>query len=299
MAALGTSAVLAADSRAQTMGIAPAHAATSPAATYTLGISLAHDEFNRTGSTLGSAFVGGRWETASPTGLLRLQNGAAHVERLRHAGPNHTRLAAGGVSAQRASVRVVRVQPDLSRPLRHVPPHRGASAGQRRRVRDVGSGPRQRSASRSAWPHEHSASPPRRRSGGRHANLQQVLNMQTRVVGNRPVHVVARAWVAGTSTGLADRVHRRESCGYHVARCGRRQRLDGSHRRGAVGHADSLPHSAIGGTGDHGGPGSCRVAVTPEPADPGSEVASAEGHAGEPQHEQDPEHDPPEVDERE
>ena len=77
IAALGTSAALVAALLVQTMGIAPAHAATSPAATYRLGISLAHDEFNRTGSTLGSAFIGGRWETASPTGLLRLQSGAA------------------------------------------------------------------------------------------------------------------------------------------------------------------------------------------------------------------------------
>ena len=89
------------------------------------------------------------------------------------------------------------------------------------------------------------------------------LNMQTRVVGSRPVHLVARAWVAGTiCAGLADRVRRRESCSYHVTRCRRRQRLIGGPRSGRSVHADSLPRSTIGGTGDHGGPGSCRVADT-------------------------------------
>ena len=51
--------------------------APSPAATYRLGGPVAVDGFNRTGNTLGRAFVGGPWATASPTGSLRLENGAA------------------------------------------------------------------------------------------------------------------------------------------------------------------------------------------------------------------------------
>jgi hypothetical protein len=77
MAALGTSAVLAVAWWAQATGVEPAQAAPSPAAGYRVGDSLAHDEFNRTGPTLGSAPVGGPWAAASPTGLLRLEGGAA------------------------------------------------------------------------------------------------------------------------------------------------------------------------------------------------------------------------------
>ena len=53
------SAALAGTLCAQTMGAAPAQAAPSPAAAYRLGGVVAFDGFNRTGNTLGGAFVGG------------------------------------------------------------------------------------------------------------------------------------------------------------------------------------------------------------------------------------------------
>src|SRR5688500_5363100 len=77
MAVLGTSAMLAGAAWAQTLGVGSAEAAASPAASYRIGASSADDEFNRIGSSLGSADVGGSWATASPTGQLKLQGGAA------------------------------------------------------------------------------------------------------------------------------------------------------------------------------------------------------------------------------
>ena len=76
-ALLGTSAVLAGALWAPSTGAASPQAATSPAVAYRVGDTLAHDEFDRTGTSLGRALVGGRWATASPTGLLTLAGGAA------------------------------------------------------------------------------------------------------------------------------------------------------------------------------------------------------------------------------
>ena len=76
-ALFGTSAVLAGALWAPSTGVASPQAASSPGVTYRVGETLAHDEFDRTGHSLGRALVGGSWSTASPTGLLTLEGGAA------------------------------------------------------------------------------------------------------------------------------------------------------------------------------------------------------------------------------
>ena len=199
MAGLGTSAALVVALVAQTVGIAPAHAATSPAATYTVGISLAHDEFNRTGDTLGSAFVGGRWETASPTGLLRLQNGAATWSGFTRGQTTHAWLPE--VSAPNAQVDASFAFGLISRTLygmshRTVVRRQANGDGYVTSAAVLDNGQVSLSLSRV--------------SNGVATTLagvpvaatltsSQRLNMQTRVVGSRRVHLVARVWVAGTT----------------------------------------------------------------------------------------------------
>jgi hypothetical protein len=198
MAALGTSAALVGALVAQTMGIAPAHAATSPAATYTVGISLAHDEFNRTGTTLGSAFVGGRWETASPTGLLRLQNGAATWSAFTRGQTTHAWLPE--VSAPNAQVDASFAFGLISRTLYGMS-HRTVV---RRQIN--GDGYVTSAAVLDNGQVSLSLSRVSNRVSTTLAGVpvaatltsNQLLNVQTRVVGSRRVHLVARVWVAGT-----------------------------------------------------------------------------------------------------
>ena len=237
------------------MGIAPAHAATSLQRPPTRSGSLAHDEFNRTEAPLGALLSGSLGDRLS-YGVAEAAERRGHVERL-HAGANHACLAAGGVSAERASGRLVRLRPDLPHStacLYRTVVRRQANG----RACDVGSGARQRSGLAQPEPREQRCRDNLRVPVAATLTSNQVLNMQTRVVGSRRVHRCSRLGRRNNPAGLADRVRRLEPGGHHDARGGRRQRLDGSGRIGSVGHADSLPHSAIGGTGDHGGPGSCR-----------------------------------------
>ena len=99
-ALLGTSGVLAAVLLAPSMGAASPQAATSSAVTYQVGETLAHDEFDRTGHSLGHALVGGRWATASPTGLLTLAGGAATWSGFTRGQTTHAWLPAVSASDQ-------------------------------------------------------------------------------------------------------------------------------------------------------------------------------------------------------
>lgn len=99
-ALLGTSSVLAATLWAPPMGAASPQAATPSAVTYQVGEALAHDEFDRTGHSLGRALVGGRWATASPTGLLTLAGGAATWSGFSRGQTTHAWLPAVSASDQ-------------------------------------------------------------------------------------------------------------------------------------------------------------------------------------------------------
>ena len=99
-ALLGTSAVLAATLWAPPMGAASPQAATPSAVTYQVGDALALDEFDRTGHSLGRALVGGRWATASPTGLLTLAGGAATWSGFTRGQTTHAWLPAVSASDQ-------------------------------------------------------------------------------------------------------------------------------------------------------------------------------------------------------
>ena len=99
-ALLGTSAVLAGALWAPSTGAASPQATTSSAVTYQVGKTLAHDEFDRTGHSLGRALVGGRWATSSPTGLLTLAGGAATWSGFTRGQTTHAWLPAVSASDQ-------------------------------------------------------------------------------------------------------------------------------------------------------------------------------------------------------
>lgn len=197
IAALGTSAALVGALMAQTMGTAPAHAATSPAANYVVGSPLAHDEFNRTGNTLGSAFVGGRWETASPTGLLSLQNGAARWSGFTRGQTTHAWLPQ--VSASNAQVDASFAFGLISQTL--------YGMSHRTVVRRQANGDGYVTSAAVLDNGQVSLSLSRMSSGvattlagvpsAARLTSNQVLNVQTRVVGSSRVHLVARVWVEG------------------------------------------------------------------------------------------------------
>lgn len=201
-AALGTSVVLAGAPWTPTP-TASALDTPSPAATATLGTTLAQDEFNRTGTTLGSAPTGGRWATASPTGLLELRGGAAWWSGFAAGQTTHAWLPAVSsldqqVSASFAFGLISRADYGMSH---------------RTMVRQVNAGSRAtgyRTAAQVLSNGKVSLGLSRVRNGAvtplaglaQAATLSsnKVLNVQTRVLGTSPVHLVARAWVSGTPT---------------------------------------------------------------------------------------------------
>ena len=200
MAALGASAVLAGMVWAQATGVAPAHAASSPAAGYRVGSSLAHDEFNRTGLALGTAFLGGPWATASPTGLLRLEGGAATWSAFVARGQT-TQAWLPEVSALNEQVFASFSFGLISRA------HYGMSHRTVARRQANGDGYVTSAAVLDNGRVSLGLGRVRDRAVTTLAGLpvaatlvtNSVLNVQTRVVGNGPVHVLARAWVEGTS----------------------------------------------------------------------------------------------------
>jgi hypothetical protein len=180
------------------MGAAPAQAAPSPAATFRLGGYVAYDGFNRTGNSLGRAFIGGPWSTASPTGSLRLENGAATWSAFVMRGQT-THAWLPEVSAfnvqQNAAFRFGLISRS----------HYGMT--HRTIVRRQANGDGYLTSAAVLSNGQVSLSLARRSNGVVTAlasvpvaatlSSNKVLNVQTRVVRARPVHVVARAWVEG------------------------------------------------------------------------------------------------------
>ena len=194
---IGAGALLAGALVTQAMG-APAQAAPSPAAGYRVGELLASDEFNRTGNSLGRAFVGGQWATASPTGLLTLQDGAATWSAFARGQTTHAWLP--GVSALNEQLDAAFSFGLISR----------ADYGMSHRtvVRRQANGDGYVTSAVVLGNGQVSLGLARVRNGvvtslagvpvAATLTTNSVLNVQTRVVGTRPVHVVARAWVEGT-----------------------------------------------------------------------------------------------------
>jgi hypothetical protein len=201
MAVLGTSAVLAVAWWAQATGVAPAQAAPSPAAGYRVGDSLAHDEFNRTGPTLGRAPIGGSWAAASPTGLLRLEGGAATWSAFVTRGQT-TQAWLPEVSALDEQLLASFSFDVISRA------HYGMSHRTVARRQANGDGYVTSAAVLDNGRVSLGLSRVRNRVVTPLALVPEavtlasnrVLNVQTRVVGRTPVHILARVWLEGTPT---------------------------------------------------------------------------------------------------
>jgi hypothetical protein len=198
MAVLG-SAVLAGTLCAQTMGAAPAQAAPSPAATYRLGGHVAFDGFNRTGNTLGRAFVGGPWATASPTGSLRLANGAATWSAFVMRGQT-THAWLPEVSASDTQLNASFRFGLISRAFygmthRTIVRRQANGDGYVTSAAVLSNGQVSLGLNRRS---DRVVTPLASVPVAATLTSNTVLNMQTRVVGTSPVHVVARVWVEGT-----------------------------------------------------------------------------------------------------
>ena len=193
------SAVLAGTLCAQTMGAAPAQAAPSPAATYRLGDVVASDAFNRTGNSLGRAFVGGRWATASPTGSLRLQDGAATWSAFVMRGQT-THAWLPEVSASDTQLTAAFRFGLISRAFDGMT-HRTIVRRQANGDGYVTSAAVLNNGQVSLGLHRRSTrvvTPLATVPVAATLTSNKVLNVQTRVVDTSPVHVVARVWVEGT-----------------------------------------------------------------------------------------------------
>jgi hypothetical protein len=193
------SAVLAGTLCAQTMSAAPAQAAPSPAANYRLGATVAFDGFNRTGNTLGSAFVGGPWATASPTGSLRLQDGAATWSAFVMRGqtthawlPEVSRLNAQ-LHASFAFGLISRAHYGMTH--RTIVRRQANGDGYLASAAVLSNGQVSLGLSRRS---DRVVTPLASVPVAATLSTNRVLNVQTRVVGRSPVHVVARTWVEGT-----------------------------------------------------------------------------------------------------
>lgn len=198
MAVLG-SAVLAGTLCAQTIGAAPAQAAPSPAATYRLGGINAFDEFNRTGSSLGRAFIGGPWSTASPTGSLRLQNGAATWSAFVMRGQT-THAWLPEVSASDTQLTASFRFGLISRAFYGMT-HRTLVRRQANGDGYVTSAAVLNNGVVSLGLHRRSnrvVTPLAFLPVAATLTSNKVLHVQSRAVGTSPVHVVARVWVDGT-----------------------------------------------------------------------------------------------------
>ena len=201
VAALGTSAVLAGVMWVQTSGMAPAQAATSPATSYRVGGSLAHDEFNRTGHSLGSAFIGGPWATASPTGLLTLAGGAATWSAFVTRGQT-THAWLPEVSALNEQV-FASFSFGLVTSAHYGMSHRTVARRQANgdgyvtsaAVLDNGRVSLGLSRVRNSVVTPLAVLPL-----AATLSSNKVLNVQTRVVGTSPVHLLTRVWIEGTPT---------------------------------------------------------------------------------------------------
>jgi len=180
------------------MGVAPAQAASSPAASYRVGDVLAHDGFNRTGSALGRAFVGGAWATASPTGLLKLEGGAATWSAFVRGQTTHAWLPEVSASDEQMLASfsfglISRTHYGMSHRVVVRRQANGDGYVASAAVLDNG-----RVALGLSRVNSRVATPLAAVPVAATLRSDQVLNLQTRVVGSRPVHLVARAWVAGT-----------------------------------------------------------------------------------------------------
>jgi hypothetical protein len=199
MAVLGTSAMLAGAAWAQTIGVVSAEAAASPAASYRVGVSTADDEFNRTGSSLGSADVGGRWATASPTGLLTLQGGAAtwsaFVTRgqTTHAWLPEVSTLNEQLFASFSFGLISRAHYGMSH--RTVVRRQVNGDGYMTAAAVLGEG---EVALRLSRVSNRVVTPLAAVPVAARLSTNKVLHVQTRVVGTAPVHLVARVWVEGT-----------------------------------------------------------------------------------------------------
>jgi hypothetical protein len=177
----------------------PAAAASSPAAGYGIGDVLALDEFNGSASTLGRAAVGGAWATASPTGVLRLAGGAATWSGFQRGQTTHAWLPQVSaldhqLVASFAFGLISRASYGMSH--RIVMRRQANGDGYVVSAAVLGNGQvnlalnRVRGGVVSALAGV---------SGAARLSSNTVLNVQARTVGTGPVHVVARAWVAGTT----------------------------------------------------------------------------------------------------
>jgi hypothetical protein len=199
VAVLGTTTVLAGVLVAPTMTGAPALATPSPATGYRLGDTIARDSFNRTGDSLGTAPVGGAWATTSPTGLFLVHDGEATWSAFVERGQT-THAWLPEVSTRRQHLLASFAFGLISRA------HYGMTHRTVVRRQADGDG---YMTSASVLDNGQVALGLSRMSGGVVSPLasvreaatlttNDVLNVQTRVVGVRRVRLVARTWVRGT-----------------------------------------------------------------------------------------------------
>lgn len=201
VALLGTSAVLAATLLwAPSVGAASPQAATSSAVTYQVGEALAHDEFDRTGHSLGHALVGGRWATASPTGLLTLAGGAATWSGFTRGQTTHAWLPAVSASDQLLVASfsfgvISRAHYGMSH--RTVVRRQTNGDGYVTAASVLSNGQVSLGLSRVS---NRVLTSLARVPVAATLTTGKVLNVQTRVVGTTRVQLLARVWVAGAPT---------------------------------------------------------------------------------------------------
>ena len=198
VAALGISTLIAGVLGAPSMG-ADVQPTTSPAATFRPGPAFASDQFNRTGNSLGTAPRGGTWATESPTGLLELSGGAATWSGFTRGQTTHAWLPEATalnqqVTASFAFGLISRADHGMS--FRTMARRQGDGDGYRTSAQVGSNGQVSLNLSRVR---NRLATAVAAVEQAATLTSNQVLNVQTRVVGTVRAHVVARAWVAGTT----------------------------------------------------------------------------------------------------
>ena len=198
VAALGISTLITGVLGAPTLG-ADVQPTTSPAATSRLGTVFAQDEFNRTGNSLGTATTGGAWAVEQPTGLLELRGGAAIWSGFRRGQTTHAWLPSAPALDQHvaASYKFGLIsRADYGMSFRTMARRQTNGDGYRTSAQVMSNGQVALGLSRVR---NRIATPLASLSQAATLTSNKVLTIQTRVVGTSPVHVVARAWVEGTT----------------------------------------------------------------------------------------------------
>ena len=179
---------------------APASASgsgTSPAADYRTADAIARDGFNRTGTSLGQARIGGAWATSDPTGQLSLQGGVATWSGFTRGQTTHAWLpevsaADAQLTASFPFTLISRAHYGMTH--RIVLRRQDNGDGYVAAAAVLGSGRVNLSLSRVT---DGVVSPLAALTDAARLTSNKVLRLQARVVGAGPVHLVARAWVKG------------------------------------------------------------------------------------------------------